>query len=213
MARYGPWAKYSMWFIATVALGYAWVDRLYFQHLLAIPVMMFFFVVMYMLGLIRGGADAKAMISLAILFPLYPALGGFPLLHGSTGSAQLLFPFAFVILFTAAIITALTPIYYLSRNLASRDMKFPQSLFGYKAEHSQLKGKHVWLMERMEGGEHVIYVRPKKDEDLEKEINLLVRSGHTRLWITPMIPFLVPMLLSLVFSTVVGNLIFWLFPF
>jgi len=213
MARYGPWAKYSMWFIATVALGYAWVDRLYFQHLLAIPVMMFFFVVMYMLGLIRGGADAKAMISLAILFPLYPALGGFPLLHGSTGSAQLLFPFAFVILFTAAIITALTPIYYLSRNLASRDMKFPQSLFGYKAEHSQLKGKHVWLMERMEGGEHVIYVRPKKDEDLEKEIDLLVRSGHTRLWITPMIPFLVPMLLSLVFSTVVGNLIFWLFPF
>ena len=68
-------------------------------------------------------------------------------------------------------------------------------------------------MERMEGGEHVFYVRPKKHEDLEKEIDLLVRSGHTRLWATPMLAFFVALLASLVFSAVVGNLIFLLTSF
>jgi len=213
MAKYGPAAKYSMGIIAVVALGYAWGASPYFQHLLAIPVMMLFVVALYMSDIIRGGADAKALLSLAVLFPVYPALGGFPLLSGDTVTAQLFFPFSFVILINAAIMTALMPIVFLSRNIASREMKFPQSLLGYKAEHTQLKGKHVWLMERMEGGEHNIYTRPKRDEDLEKEIDLLVRSGHTRLWITPKIPFIVPMLLSLVFSTVVGNLIFLLTPF
>ncbi len=210
MTRYGPAVKYSIGIIAIVALGYAWGSSSYFQHLLAIPVMMLFVVAMYMSDIIRGGADAKALLSLAILFPVYPALGGFPLLHGDTGTAQLFFPFAFVILINAAIMTALMPIVFLSRNIASREMKFPQSLLGYRAEHSQLKGKHVWLMERMEGGEHVIYARPKRDEDLDKEVDLLVKSGRTRLWITPKIPFIVPMLASLVFSAVIGNLIFLL---
>lgn len=213
MAKYGPAAKYSIGIIAVVVLGYAWGSSPYFQHLLAIPVMMLFVVAMYIFDVIRGGADAKALLSLAILFPVYPALGGFPLLHGDTATAQLFFPFSFVILINAAIMTALMPIVFLARNIASGEMKFPQSLLGYKVEYSQLKGRHVWLMERMEGGEHRIYARPKRDEDLEKEVELLVRSGRTRLWITPKIPFIVPMLASLVFSALIGNLIFLLTAF
>jgi len=213
MAKYGPAAKYSIGIIALVALGYIWGVSPYFQHLLAIPVMMLFVVAMYMSDIIRGGADAKALVSLAILFPVYPALGGFPLLHGDTGTAQLFFPFSFVILINAAIMTALMPIVFLSRNIASRELKFPQSLLGYKVDHSQLKGRHVWLMERMEAGEHLVFTRPRREEDLDKEVDLLVASGHTRLWITPKIPFIVPMLASLVFSAVIGNLIFLLGSF
>jgi len=213
MAEYGPATKYAIGIVAIVALGYAWGTNPYFQHFLAIPVMMLFIVAMYLLDIIRGGADAKALLSLAILFPVYPALGGFPLLHGDTGTAQLFFPFSFVILINAAIMTALTPIVFLSRNIACRELRFPQSLLGYKLDHSQLIGRHVWLMERMEGGEHEIYARPKREEDLQKEIDLLVRSGHTRLWITPKIPFMVPMLASLVFSAVIGNLVFLLTSF
>jgi preflagellin peptidase FlaK len=212
-AKYGPAAKYSIGIIAMVALGYTWGASPYFQHLLAIPVMMLFVVAMYMSDIIRGGADAKALLSLAIMFPVYPALGGFPLLHGDTGTAQLFFPFSFVILINAAIMIALMPIVFLSRNISSRELMFPQSLLGYKADHSQLKGKHVWLMERMEAGEHIVYTRPRREEDLDKEIDLLVASGHTRLWITPKIPFIVPMLASLVFSAVIGNLIFLLSSF
>jgi preflagellin peptidase FlaK len=213
MAKYGPAAKYSIGIIAIVALGYAWGTRPYFQHLLAMPVMMLFIVAMYMSDVIRGGADAKALISLAVLFPVYPALGGFPLLEGNADTAQLFFPFSFVILINAAIMTAIMPIVFLSRNLASRDIKFPQSLLGYRVEHSQLRNKHVWLMERMNGEMHEFFARPKQDENLENEVDLLVRAGHTRLWITPKIPFIVPLLASLVFSAVIGNLIVLLASF
>lgn len=207
-AKYGPVAKYAAGIATVIVLGYAWGTKPYFQHLLAVPVMMLFIVVMYFFDVIRGGADAKALLSLAILFPVYPALGGFPILHGDTGTAQLFFPFSFVILINAAIMTALAPIVFLARNISSGEMTFPQSLLGYKVDSSQLKGKHVWLMERMVDGQHVTYTRPKRDEDLEKEIGLLVGSGHSRLWVTPKIPFIVPMLASLLFSAVIGNLVF-----
>ena len=48
--------------------------------LLSIPVMMLFFILFYYVGLIHGGADAKAFIVLAILFPVYPVIQGLPLI-------------------------------------------------------------------------------------------------------------------------------------
>lgn len=207
-AKYGPPAKYSIAVVLIVALGYAWGSSSYFQHMLAIPVMMLVFVAMYMADIIRGGADAKALLSLAILFPVYPALGGFPLLHGATDASQLFFPFSFVVLINAAIITAFAPIYYSIRNMASGDTRFPQLFLGYRTEASEAREKHVWLMERMDGSQHEYFARPRHGEDLDKELGLLVSAGHTRIWITPKIPFIVPMAASLVFSAVIGNLIF-----
>lgn len=207
-AKYGPIIKYSAAVATVMAFGYAWGSKAYFQHLLAVPIMMLVLVAMYMTDIIRGGADAKALLSLAILFPIYPALGDFPILHGESEAAQLFFPFSFVVLINAAIITVFVPLYYVSRNIASGDTRFPQLFLGYKLEPSQVKGKHVWLMERMEGSEHVLYARPRHDEDLDKEVNLLAEAGHSRIWITPKIPFIVPLLASLFFSTVIGNLIF-----
>jgi preflagellin peptidase FlaK len=210
VARYGPAAKYSIGIIALVALGYTWGTNSYFQHLLAVPVMMLFIVAMYLTDLIRGGADAKALLSLAVLFPIYPVLGGFPLFQGGTPAVQLLFPFVFVILIYASIANSLLFIYFLLRNVASGDLKLPQALLGFKLDHSKITGRHVWLMERIEDGEHVVYVRPRHEENLEKEVDLLVASGHTRLWVTPMTPLVLLMWASLIFSSIFGNLIFWL---
>ncbi len=209
-AKYGPPVKYAVAIAAVAALGYSWGSHPYFQYLLAVPVMMLFVVVLYMTDIIRGGADAKALISLAILFPRYPALDGFPWLDGTSGSGQLFFPFSFVILINAAIMTALMALVFLAKNLAKGDLRFPQAFLGYRLETSKLKGRHVWLMERIEDGSHKTYSRPRSDEDLEREVALLNSAGLTKVWITPKIPFIVPMLLSLVFSTVVGNLLFLL---
>ena len=67
-------------------------------------------------------------------------------------------------------------------------------------------------MESIDNGQHRYFVRPRRNEDLKKEIDLLVKSGYSRCWVTPMIPFFVPMLVSLMFSAIVGNLIFLLTP-
>jgi hypothetical protein len=74
-----------------------------------------------------------------------------------------------------------------------------------------LKGVHVWLMENMEDGQRRLHTRPRRNEDLDKEVELLKAAGATRVWVTPKIPFIIPMTASLIFTATVGNLLFLLF--
>ena len=98
-------------------------------------------------------------------------------------------------------------------NLMRKDLLFPQMLLGYRMEGTEAIGKHVWLMERIEGGRRVLFSRPKQEEDLRKEVELLRSHGHTRVWITPKIPFIVPIFISLVLTAFIGNPFFLLFGF
>jgi len=211
LAKSAPAVKYVIAVVTVIALGYVWLDEDYFQHLLAVPVMMLFIVLMYMLDIIRGGADAKALIALSILFPLYPAIDSLPLILSESETGEILFPFAFVILLTAAIIVAFFPLGFLVKNLSAGEFGFPQGLLGYKMNAADLKGRHVWLMERIEDGKHRTYTRPRAGEDIEKEVRLLAEAGHKRIWVTPKVPFIIPMLAGLVFSTIVGNILLLLF--
>jgi len=213
LEKYGPTLKYSVAIVAIVLMGYYWGRTPYFQHLLAVPVMMLAIVAMYMLDLIRGGADAKALISLAVLFPVYPLIGGLPSIHGQSELATIAFPFAFTILVNAAVIVALVmPVGFLLVNAASREVRFPNALLGRKMDVDSARGRHVWLMERIEDGTHVFYTRPRRDEDLGKELDKLKEAGVRRVWVTPKIPFIVPMLASVVVSAVIGNFLFLVFP-
>jgi len=211
LSKLAPLLKYTVAIIAVMLLGYAWLEEAYFQHYLAIPVIMMFFVLLYMLDFIRGGADAKALLALSILFPLYPVIGSLPMIRAETAAAETLFPFSFVVLVTAAIIVAFFPLGFVIKNLSAGEFKSPQGLLGYKIDASSIKGRHVWLMERIEGGTHKTYTRPKAEENLVKEVELLVASGYKRIWVTPKVPFIIPMLAALIFSAVVGNILFLLF--
>jgi len=211
--KYGPVLKYAIAVVSVVALGYLWGGEQYFQHLLAVPVMMLAIVGLYMLDVIRGGADAKALVSLSILFPFYPEIGGLPVVLGETDLATIVFPFAFTVLVTAAVIVAIVmPLGFLVVNIAARDMRFPNVLFGLREDVDKARTSHVWLMERIEKGQHVFYTRPRRDEDLGKELDILKSAGASRVWVTPKIPFMVPMLAGLVISATLGNLLFLLFP-
>ncbi len=205
-------AKYSVAIISMVIFGALWGTDEYAQHLLAVPVVMLVFVALYMLDAIRGGADAKALIALAVVFPFYPSIGQLPLISSGGSSGELVFPFAFVVLITAAITVAVTPLGFLAVNFVEGRRRLPQALFGRVMSIRDAQRSHVWLMERMEDGRHVLYTRPKQDEDILKETRLLQEAGHTEVWVTPKIPFIVPMLIAFVFAVVVGNLLALLFP-
>lgn len=207
LARLAPAAKYALAIVSIVIIGYLWFDEPYFQHLLAMPIMMLFVVGMYMLDIIRGGADAKALLALSILFPFYPSIGSIPLFEANSETAEILFPFSFVILITAAIIVAFFPIGFAVKSLSAGEFEFPQGLLGYKMNVEDIGSGHVWLMERIEDGKHVAYTRPKAEEDLKKEIGLLSEAGYKRVWVTPKIPFLIPMSAALVFSAIFGNIL------
>ena len=207
LAKIVPALKYVIAIVATIVLGYAWLGEPYFQHLLAVPLMMLFVVLMYMLDVIRGGADAKAMLALSVLFPFYPEISSVPLIGIESEASDVFFPFSFVVLVTAAIVVAFFPLGFAAKNLSAHEFKFPQGLLGYKMNADSIEGKHVWLMERIDGSTHTIYTRPKPNEDLKKEVKLLVDAGVNRIWVTPKIPFIIPMLAALVFSTIVGNIL------
>ena len=175
--------------------------------------MMMVFVAMYALDIIKGGADAKALIALSIVFPFVPAVGDLPLIIPPDPTASVLFPFAFAVLIDAAILVLFLPLGFLARNLSSRDIKFPQMLLGYTIDSGTEAPGFIWLMERVEDGKHRIYTRPRADEDTSEELLKLREYGRSRVWVTPKIPFIVPIFAGLVLATVAGNLLFLLFGF
>ena len=211
-AKLTTFGKYALALGSILVLAYQYGSDEYFQHLLAIPIIMLFVVVMYMLDILRGGADAKALMSLSILFPFYPAFGSLPFIHGETSAAETLLPFSFSILVNAAIIVALTPLAFLARNLLRREFMFPLGLLGYKLDTAEVANKHVWLMESIMNGKLMTHARPRRQEDKKADIELLESSGYKRVWVTPKIPFIVPMFVSLILTTIVGNVLLLIFP-
>lgn len=210
--RYAPIAKYAIAVISMVMLAVYLGEDEYFQHLLAVPGMMILVVVLYMLDVVRGGADAKALLSLAMLFPFYPNFDSLPVLTAESASAEILFPFTFVVLVTAAIIVALFPVVFLAINVTRGDSKFPYSLLGYKIPLTEVAGKHVWLMERIRYGKHELRARPIHGEDVPKAVQALQEAGFSKVWVTPKIPFIIPMLVGLIISAFVGNVLLLIFP-
>jgi preflagellin peptidase FlaK len=211
ISRLAPVLKYSAAILSMIALGYFWIENAYFQNLVAVPALMLFIVLMYMLDMIRGGADAKALLALSVMFPFYPAIGNLPLIRLETSSAETLFPFTFAVLVTSAIIVALFPIGFAVKNLTAKEFKSPYGFLGYRKDLGTVSGKHLWLMEHVEDGNVKRHARPRHIEDLDREIELLKAAGVSRVWVTPKIPFIVPMTAALVFTVIVGNLLFLLF--
>jgi len=179
-------------------------------HIYAIPVLMLVFLLLYYTRLIQGGADAKALMALAVVFPTYPVLGGFPYLSLPTEWGQqimeTMFPFAFVVLFNSALLLVMYPLVLFFYNLSKKDLGFPIMFVGYRMDLSMVSRSHVWLLERAdEEGRYFIFF-PKREGDTLEEIKKLRKDGAKMVWVTYKIPFLVPMAAGLILSVIVGNL-------
>ena len=179
------------------------------MRLASMPIMVLVYQGFYQVGLLRGGADAKAMIALTLLVPQYPDVAPFPLLGLQPNVLQAMevfFPFSLIVLVNAAILFLVVPIAYVLVNGIRGDLEFPQALFGTKAEIGALP-KHVWLMERVDKhGERIAVLFPSRGKDESEEIAKLKAVGATRVWVQPKVPFLVPLFVGFLLSAFVGNL-------
>ena len=208
-----PILLYAIAFISmALMVHYAGLDNRT-MALLAIPVMIIVFTIFYYARLIHGGADAKAFMALAILFPYYPIIQGFPLIEGPAVSGlSIAFPFAFLILMNAAILQVVTvPLGMFLKNLANRDFGFPEMFLGYRMDIVNIPKKFVWPMEKIIDDERVLVIFPKRDGDVKEDLKPLRELGIERIWVTPKVPFIIPMLLGIIISVFVGNLILLLF--
>ena len=194
------------------AVGLLWIEGVNTQtlQLLMVPAMIIVGYIFFYTGLLHGGADAKAFMSIAILVPFRPAIGAMlPLINYPTGMADamsVMFPFAFLTLMNAALISALVfPFFIFLKNLLKKDYQFPAMLLGYRMEIGEIPNKFVWPMETVRDGEVVLLLFPKRDADVKKDLEELKQMGLEDVWVTPKLPFIVPMFLGFLFSFIVGN--------
>jgi len=107
-----------------------------YYYLLFIVIMIALFYLMFQLGLLFGGADAKALMAIAILVPIQPNIYNFPI-------AETLLPFSFVIFFSSLILFLAIPIGLFFYNLTKKTFKIPHSFLGYRMKIQKARKKHV----------------------------------------------------------------------
>lgn len=163
---------------------------------------------LYQFGIIKGGADAKALMALSLLFPVYPLLGPFPVYGPGPFLAQEAFPFSLLILLYAGLLSLVVPLGLCLLNLKRGDKAFPTMFVGYRMDIGEVEKKHVWPLDRVEDGVVVARSAAIPDDDVGPQLEALRAAGATRIWVTPKIPFLVPMTFGLLVAALLGNFIF-----
>lgn len=168
-----------------------------------------------------GGGDAKGLIVLSILFPLYPAF----LFSGKVYPLLGLPPvglFAFTVLENALLVTVLVPIGMFCYNLlhfSPEMLKSPLYMFiGYRTEVSSLKNKeHLGLLEKFELDENGVVIRKfartglNFDANQKPELEEYVKKGliEKEIWVTPGLPFMLSITAGFIIAVVFGDLIFY----
>ncbi|MBP5203382.1 MAG: hypothetical protein J6Z16_01935 [Candidatus Methanomethylophilaceae archaeon] len=174
--------------------------------LLGPPVAFAVFLCMYASGLIRGGADAKALMSLSLAFPAYPAIGGLPLYWAPSWpvSAVLCLPVSALSL--AAMFTAVPMLLLGVRNafhgVCGRGMFTERVMPTGKARAS-----FVWTLEDHMGGK-VVRTAPSEDPGA---LDRLEKAGIGTVRTTPMVPFVAFIAAGFLATAVLGNPLFALF--
>ncbi len=144
-----------------------------------------FFYLLWRLQLF-GGADAKALMVLAILQPGI-LLDGLPI------------PPALGTLLLASIAMLLVPVGFLAWNLAHSRTRLPASLLGVPLPLATARASKVWPMQDVDPSGKVrfrYWVRLRGD--MEARYAALEAAGLTTVWTTPKVPFFVPLVVGAV---------------
>ncbi len=163
-----------------------------------------------------GGADAKSLIVLSIILPLYPAfsISGyiFPL------NKPLINLFAFGIFENAVILTIIVPIALALYNLTKTGWNIGNPLYifiGYKTKISGLADKHIKLIQKFEmvNGEVKFHFKrggAEINENTIRELNNMRKKGLIKdeVWVTPSLPFMIPITIGFFAAVFYGDLIF-----
>lgn len=160
----------------------------------------------YYLGF-YGGADAKALIVLSILFPFYPEFGPFPLLYNGIS-------FSFSTLANSVIFAPLFAIFFFFRNLAKEGFtNLKESVLYYfigMKVYADRIPEHHSLLEFIDENGNLVRVKRGVEPDKQMVERLQVarkRGIIEKIWITPQIPFIVFMTIGYTISFILGDVL------
>jgi preflagellin peptidase FlaK len=184
-------------------------EDVFFYQLLTIPIMILAFFALYQLRMLHGGADAKALMAIAILVPFHPHFLDFPMISFASErmtAAVELIPFAFLVLLNSVLFVVWIFVVLIIYNSAKGNFGFPEMLLGYKMDIDEVEKNFVWPMERIKDGERVMILFPKKTDS--ESLKELKERGVERIWVTPKIPFIVVLTMGFIISVFIGNVFF-----
>ena len=168
---------------------------------LSVLAMYLLFYAMYVTGLLRGGADAKCLMSLALAFPVYPVSDPLPLLWVMDQPESLVANLSMSVLVVSLALSLSSVFYVLCVNLR-QGYRGRRMLTAFPMDVGRARTAFVWPVERVADGEKV----PCRDYDSrEKILDELEAAGIERVMVTPMIPFVVPVAVSFAVVVVLGS--------
>ena len=171
-------------------------------YLIFVPIMIVLMYILFQLRLIFGGADAKALMAIAVLVPFQPEILQYPLW-------KTVMPFPWTIFSNSIILFLLIPLSLFIFNLIKRHIEFPYSFLGYKMSVQKAKQKFVWPLEQIVDGKRKFLYMPK-DFDVTEQLTEFEQQGIKTIWVTPKIPFMIPLLAGFVVSFFIGDILFHL---
>ncbi|MBU3968064.1 MAG: prepilin peptidase [Euryarchaeota archaeon] len=162
-----------------------------------------------------GGADAKSLIVISIILPAYPVIQmfgqNFPL------NEPLIPLFAFGVLGNAVLLTVVVPLGLAVYNIFRMGLHMDNPLYifiGYKSGISDLANKHIKLIQSFEEEDGEIKFRFKRggveiNEDVISELKALSEKGLIKddVWVTPGLPFMIPITLGFFVAVFYGDMI------
>ena len=159
------------------------------------------FYAMYVTGLLRGGADAKCLMSLALAFPVYPVSDPLPLLWLIDLPGSLVVNPSMSVMVVSLALSLSSVLYVLCVNLR-QGCRGRRMLTAFPMDVGRARAAFVWPVERMMDGVTV----PCRDYDSKERIlDELESAGVSRVMVTPMIPFVLPAAMSFAIVVVLGS--------
>ena len=171
-------------------------------YIIFIPIMIIFMYVLFQLRLIFGGADAKAIMALSILVPMEPTIFYLPLVSS-------IMPFSWIIFSNSVVLFLFLPISLFFYNMLNRNFEIPYCFLGYKMNIADAKKKFVWPLEKIVGGKRKISYVPT-NFDVETKWKDFEKIGIEQIWVTPKVPFMIPLLVGFLCSYIIGDILFYL---
>ncbi len=172
----------------------------------AVLVTVLFARALFELGILYGGADAKAVMIAGVVLPIFATPWVSP-----TSVTELLavVPFSINLLMDAALLSIGIPVVLAIRNIVRGEFRFPQGFSGYSLDVHELPHRFVWVKDPAVAAASPDDLETSEEDRREREriAAELEAKGIRTVWVTPQIPFLVLLAAGAVAALLAGNLV------
>jgi len=172
--------------------------------LFSVSLLIILMYIWYYYGPTIGGADVKAIMTLALLTPFSPSIN--PDLITAFDSRG--FPFPFVVFMNSLLVYLAIPLTLFILNIIRRDISSPylQMFVGVRMPISEARDSFVWPLERIINGKKILTAYVTRGEPEDKIWNSLEEAGVDKPWVSLKVPYIIPLTIGLIFSILIGDL-------